>query len=387
MLKTQTMQTMFIGSIHPGQEVFSQDEQLIGLVTRTVPNGEEPNSHLVIRTRRLLGRQKIMPVENVSSIEPKGILLSITRDVFLGLPDYKSDAAIADEVDRVLWKETVLRKTDYGQVDVRVKDGFVFLSGYVISTQNKRLIENAVRIIAGILGLKIYLIADDELLLKVAGALGQIEHSYGTKFFTSVDHGVVGLNGEVNTLDIRSKAERCAAGIPWVRGVINNVRAPGIDIKTEDQRFLQPAIGQEIYFGDGLTGTVMQVVINPNNRRVTGMIVQRRTTHPQQKIGPLTGNGEPYPRHFIYIPVSAIHHLTHSAGFLRKSDQDTIRVYDFDDFDLAHFSLPGEDWAPPYPYCPEDVLFPAEMKALSEDEFHSAVPLARVGFNEVLLKG
>jgi osmotically-inducible protein OsmY len=373
-----------IRPIHLGQKVFSQDDQFMGLVTKLISNEEGLNSHFVVRTRRLLGRQKITSVECVSSVEPKGIILSIPRTIFLGFPDYKSDAAIAVEIDHAFWDDWMLRSTDYREIGVRVKGGAVSITGYVISTQNKRLVENALQKIQGILSLKIHLIADDVLVLKVAAALGQMEHAYRTKFFTSVNHGVVALFGEVDTPDIRCKAEQCAAGIPWVRGVINKVRAPGINLETEDQRFLQPAVGQEIYFGEGPTGTVKQVIINPNNRRVTAMIVQRRCTDPQPEVGSGAGSREQYPKRPSVIPVSAIHYLTQNAGFLRKSDPETVQVYDFDP---AHFVIPRMDWVPPYPYCSEDVLFPVEMMRLIEDEVRSAVPPARVGTNAVLLKG
>src|SRR3972149_10315302 len=64
--------------------------------------------------------------------------------------------------------------------------------------------------------------------------------------------------------------------IPGVRGVINSVRAPGVDLEAEDQRFLQPVIGEQIYFRDGLLGIVQRVIINPNNRRVVAMVVRGR---------------------------------------------------------------------------------------------------------------
>jgi osmotically-inducible protein OsmY len=378
------MDPVEIGSIHLGQKVFSQDDQLMGQITQVVSNEEGLNSHFVVRTRRFLGRQKITPVECVSRVEPKGIILSIPQAIFLGFPDFKSDAAIAIEIDHAFWDDWMLRSTDYREIGVRVKDGTVSITGYVISTQNKRRVENAVRKIQGILSLKIHLIADDMLVLKVAAALGQIEHTYRTKFFTSVNHGVVVLFGEVDTLDIRCKAEQCAAGIPWVRGVINNVRAPGINLETEDQRFLQPAVGQEIYFNNGRNGTVKQVIMNPNNRRVTGMVVQRRFTDPQPEVGLMAGSGEPSSKCLCVIPVSTIYYLTQAAGFLRESAQETVQVYDFDP---AHFVVPKMDWVPPYPYGSEDVLFPVETLSLNEDEVYSALPLARVGMNEVLLKG
>lgn len=32
----------------------------------------------------------------------------------------------------------------------------------------------------------------------------------------------------------------------------------------------------------------------------------------------------------------------------------------YSDFDLSGFIAPDKAWTPPYPYCPDDVLFPVE---------------------------
>ena len=199
----------------------------------------------------------------------------------------KVDTSIAEKVGRAIWNIGVLRRTDYGEIDVDVKDGVVFFSGHVISASNQQRADAAARTIPGVLGVRSYLVPDDKIMRKVAGALGKIEHVYGVKFFTGVQNGVVGLHGEVGSATVRSLAEKYAANIPGVRGVINSVRAPGVDLEAEDQRFLQPSIGEQIYFRDGFCGTVQK-------------------------------------------------------------------------FDPSCFTAPREDWTPPYPYCPDDVLFPVE---------------------------
>jgi len=187
----------------------------------------------------------------------------------------KADENIAEKVDRALWNDDMLRSTDYHEIDIHLKEGIVYLTGHVITTMNKWRAENAVRTIPGILGVHNQLVSDEELMREVAAALGKIEHTYGVKFFTGVRNGVVILNGDVENADVGCLAEKCASEIPDVPGVINYVRAPGIDFDAIDQRFLQPSIGLEIYHSNGLFGTVKQVIINPNNLRVVGMIVQQ----------------------------------------------------------------------------------------------------------------
>ncbi len=288
----------------------------------------------------------------------------------------KADENIAEKVDRALWNDDMLRSTDYGEIGIHVKEGIVYLTGHVITTMNKRRAENAVRTIPGILGVNIQLVSDEELMREVAAALGKIEHTYGVKFFTGMRNGVVILNGDVENAEVGCLAEKCASEIPYVRGVINNVRAPGIDFDAIDQRFLQPSIGQEMYFTNGLFGTVKQVIINPNNRRVVGMIVQQRYSDPLQEPQSLAGSGVEHSERLFVVPVSAIRHLTKSGGLLRRDDQESDR---YGVFDPAFFAIPNTDWVAPYPYCPEQVLFPVENMSLMENVLCFVAPPMRVG--------
>ena len=283
-------------------------------------------------------------------------LLSVEEQNVHHMAD-KADASIAEKVDRALWNNGVLRSTDYREIEVDVKDGVVFLSGHVISASNQQRAEDAVRTIPGVLDVKSNLVLDDNIMREVAGALGKIEHLYGVKFFTGVQYGVVGLHGEVGSATVRSLAEKYAANIPGVRGVINSVLAPGVDLEAEDQRFLQPSIGEQIYFRDGLCGTVQRVVINPNNRRVVAMIVQWQISNRQSELGSLMGGKTLLPERLVAIPMSAIRFLTKSSGFLQI---DSAEAAGYSDFDPSCFIAPREDWTPPYPYCPDDVLFPVE---------------------------
>jgi osmotically-inducible protein OsmY len=283
-------------------------------------------------------------------------LLSVEEQNVHHMAD-KADASIVGKVDRALWNNGVLRSTDYREIDVDVKDGVVFLNGHVISASNQQRAEDAARTIPGVLDVKSYLVPDDNIMREVAGALGKIEHVYGVKFFTGVQYGVVGLHGEVGSATVRSLAEKYAANIPGVRGVINAVRAPGVDLEAEDQRFLQPSIGEQIYFRDGPSGKVQRVIINPNSRRVVGMVVRGRFSNPQQDPGFLAYGEDQLPERLIAIPMSAILFLTKSSGFLQI---DTTEAAKYSDFDPSFFTAPREDWTPPYPYCPDDVLFPVE---------------------------
>jgi osmotically-inducible protein OsmY len=135
-----------------------------------------------------------------------------------------------------------------------VKDAIVYLNGHVSSLTNLYQAERSLQTIPGLLGVKNHLIPDDRLLTEVSTALGQIESIYDCKFFTGISHGVVFLSGNVDNTNIKLLAEKCAASNPNVRGVINSIRVQGIDLDSLKQPFLQPTIGEEIFFHDGVLG-------------------------------------------------------------------------------------------------------------------------------------
>jgi osmotically-inducible protein OsmY len=278
-------------------------------------------------------------------------------------PIQKTDEAIKDSISHALWKDSVLRAIEYEQIDVHVRNGAVFLSGHIVNTSSWNRIEQAIRAIPGIQGFQNDLVLDDRLTNQVAASLGILEHIHDCKFFTGVSHGLVSLNGIVPDERVQLLAEKCAADHPNVRGVINHIRVSGKELGLPEQPFLQPMIGETIYFLDGLHGVVRQVVMNPNNRRVIAMTVQGQFVDQTQKLQYLNDGGIRSPERHMVIPMDLVRFLTRDSGFLRISSNDQGRDLDFNP---ASFITPNVDWTPPYPYCPDDVLFPAEYQAMRE---------------------
>lgn len=271
----------------------------------------------------------------------------------------KTDAAIKESIKHALWKDDVLRAIEYDAFDVSVKAGVVYLDGHIVSTSSQKRIETAIRSIAGIQALQNNLVLDDTLTPEVARSLSELEHTYDCKFFTGASHGIISLNGVVLDENVKWLAERCASTNPNVRGVINNVRVSGIAMKLPDQPFLQPTIGEPIYFLDGVSGVVKQVIINPNNRRVIAMTVWGQFVNQWQKPN-LLNNGETRSlERLVVIPMDTVRYLTGDSGFLHINSSETER---YTDFDPASFFTPTADWTPPYPYCPSAVLFPVEYQ-------------------------
>jgi osmotically-inducible protein OsmY len=275
----------------------------------------------------------------------------------------KTDEALAHEVDHALWKDSAFRATDYNNIDMRVSGAIVYLNGHVSSLTNLRLAEKSLQTIPGLLGVNNHLIPDDRLLAEVSTALGQLESAYDCKFFTGVSHGVVLLSGNVSSINIKLLAEKCAANNPNVRGVINSVYVTGSDLDLPEEPFLQPVIGEEIFFLDGISGTVQQVIINPDNRRVIAMTLRGRFENQRQELKALNDGEARSAERLIVITMNSVRYLTKVSGFLYIKSNEKNRYMDFDP---AQFFVPKKDWKAPYPYCPDDVLFLIEQQDMND---------------------
>jgi len=273
------------------------------------------------------------------------------------LPIRQNDGVIKEAIYQALWKDSVLRAIEYYEIDVHVRNETVYLYGHIVGTTSQLRIMNAIRTVPNILGIKNHLILDDKLTLEIAASLGQLEHTHACKFFTGASHGVVSLNGLVHDETVRVLAEKCAVSNPNVRGVINHIRINGSEPEPQDQPFRQPTIGEIIYFLDGITGVVHQVIINPNNRRVIAMTVHVKFSRDQQELRALNNAETRLLEQLIVVPMKTVRYLTKVSGFLYINSNENDQ---YQDFDPASFYATNWDWKPPYPYCPDDVLFPVE---------------------------
>jgi hypothetical protein len=276
-------------------------------------------------------------------------------------PSQKTDAAIKGLVDRAIWNDDVLRAIEYDEIAVHVKHGVVYLSGHIVSTTSQSRIKYALRATPGIRGIQNNLVLDDKLTLEVAGSLGKLEHTYRCKFFTGASHGVITLSGIVSDENVKFLAEKWVASNPNVRAVINNVRISGSELELPEQPFRQPSIGETIYFLDGISGVVKQVIMNPNNRRVIAMTVWGQFTDQRQELTSLNSAEFRSPECLVVIPMDVVRYMTKVSGFLHINSSERER---FMEFDFAAFHTPNVDWTAPYPYCPEDVLFPVEKRTV-----------------------
>jgi hypothetical protein len=175
----------------------------------------------------------------------------------------------------------------------------------------------------------------------------------------------------VSDVNVKSLAEKNVAANSKVRAVINNIHVSGVELEVPDQPFLQPTIGETIYFLDGISGIVRQVIVNPNNRRVVAMTVSGPFAE-QQKLKSFNTGETRFPERLVVLPMNLIRYLTRTSGFLHVNSNERERYMDFDP---AAFRIPGVDWTPPYPYCPDNVLFQVDQQG-GEDQSLQQIPWA-----------
>ena len=189
-----------------------------------------------------------------SGVDQKTVRLSVEKQALESLPDYRSDPALAVDIDNALWADDILRATDYDEINVTVQDGIVRLRGSVITSINKSRAEAAVCSIPGVLDIENHLVVDDELAIDVAQALARDARTRLETVTVGAHNGVIALYGRVANAVVREVAEEVAANVPQVRGIINCLQAPGGVVNPKDQQILQPPIGQAVYTTDMRTG-------------------------------------------------------------------------------------------------------------------------------------
>ncbi len=260
------------------------------------------------------------------------------------------DNALAEKILGVLGADRLLGKGDMLHLHVTANGGVATLTGHVMRAISKTRAEAATSATPGVTTVVNHLVADDELTIKVAQALGNHAQTQREQIQVSVKHGVVHLGGSIMRAVVRAVATQIASNISQSRGIVNTIQTPGMVIGTDEESFVQPRIESELYATDSQLGRIEQVVINPQNRRVTAVVVDLHTP------------GEP--PHRVLIPMSSIRYAPSGVLFLRPKENEVKGdetpkekgAPRFVAFNPLSFALPATDWQPPYPYSLADVL-------------------------------
>lgn len=252
-----------------------------------------------------------------------------------------NDGILADICD-ALWKEDTIRSLELGSLAINVKDGEVTLRGHLAQENNRPLIESIVRSVAGVMAVHSQLILDRDLIIQVAQALAGDERTRPYILPVDAFHGWIHIGGEVQTSELQHLVEKIAGEVPGVRGVTILPRIAG-ENPTIPLRPAQPRIGAVVYGKDGEVGIVTQVVIQPNNRLVTHVVVRSKELR----------DGNLVARETV-VPLEASDLVKNESIILQRHGPSlkAFPAFDPDEFPLAPFT-----WQSPYPYTAGEVLW------------------------------
>jgi osmotically-inducible protein OsmY len=250
-----------------------------------------------------------------------------------------NDGILADIWD-ALWRVDTFRSLDLGSLSIEVKGGEVYLDGYLAQENNRPLIESIVRSVAGVVAVHSHLVLDRDLIIRVAQALANDECT--CPYILPVDsfHGWIHIGGEVPTCELQQVAEKVAAGVSGVRGVTILPRIAG-ENPAIPHRLAQPRIGAVVYGKDGEVAVVTQVVIQPDNRLVTHVVVRSNEIRDVNLVARET-----------VVPIEAMDLVKNESIFFVRNGP-SLKAYpalDPDDYPLAPFT-----WKAPYPYTAGEV--------------------------------
>ncbi len=252
----------------------------------------------------------------------------------------RTDDGIMADIWDALWKVDTIRSLDLGGLSIKVQNGEVYLDGYLAQENNRPLIESIVRSVAGVVAVHSHLVLDRDLIIRVARALANDERTRPYILPVDAFHGWIHIGGEVPTCELQQVAEKVAAGVSGVRGVTVLPRIAG-ESQAIPHRPVQPRIGAVVYGKDGEVGVVTQVVIQPEDRLVTHVVVRSKELR----------DGNLVTRETV-IPLEASDLMKNESIILQRNGPSlkAFPAFDPDEFPLAPFT-----WQAPYPYTAGEV--------------------------------
>ena len=269
----------------------------------------------------------------------------------------KADNVLTAKIMHALEADHQLGRREVDHMSVAVSGGVATLTGHVGRAINKTRAAAVVSETPRVAAIVNDLVLDYDLMIDAARVLGHDPQTKDEQIQVNVQHGVVYLGGTVTRAAVRVAATQAAARIPQARGIINVIKVPGIALDADEERFVQPQIGKGVYATDGQVGRVHRVVISPQSRRVTTVVVHAQIALGQEADGPSWSTErslQPLSQRYILIPITSIECAQSGGLLLNVKSSKAAR---FGDFDQRNFVLPPAEWLPPYPYVSADVLF------------------------------
>jgi sporulation protein YlmC with PRC-barrel domain len=178
------------------------------------------------------------------------------------------------------------------------------------------------------------------LIIQVVQALARDERTCPFILPVSAFHGWIEIGGVVPTLEIQHVAEKVTGEVSRVRGVIALPMVSG-ESPNVLRDVVQPQMGAAVYGKNGEVGVITAVVIHPEDRLVTHVVVRSNEFRDIHLIA----------REHV-IPVKDID-LVNDESILLQRNARSLNAYpvlDSDEYPLALFT-----WKAPYPYHTDEV--------------------------------
>jgi osmotically-inducible protein OsmY len=217
----------------------SSEKGTLMLVATQPENGEL--AYIVARNLRQ-GQDTLLRAEYVASIEQDHITVTISDEMLKALPPYRSDAALQQEVESILFDLTPMH-VDLKGITIRVLDSVLYLDGNISSSLRADIAQDQVYGVEGLLEIKNNLVGDDRLAADLARELGQDPRTRDLPIGVYPKLGVVRLSGAVHTAQQKAAAGEIASKFPGVRSVINDLL---VDPKTDMLHVMSAPEGGEM---------------------------------------------------------------------------------------------------------------------------------------------
>jgi osmotically-inducible protein OsmY len=260
---------------------------------------------------------------------------------------FYSDAGIQAEIWKAARQHDGIHALDIDSLSVSVKDGFVLLTGHLSRKYHRDLMEEIACSTPGVNGVQNNLVLDSDLTIQVAEGLSMDERTRRFIFPVGTAHGWVRLGGVVPRRELQMAAEKIAAQVPSVRGVLSRPRLIG-EYPERERRPIQPQIQAKVYDYRKNEGVVTQVVIQPRDRLVTHVVVSASGFHDGKFLF-----------YEYFVPVETMEVVNKESIFLKRSGPP---LNAFPAFEAPDYPPAPPDWQPPYPYVAGAVRWTCEER-------------------------
>jgi osmotically-inducible protein OsmY len=179
---------------------------------------------LVVRTRRLFGARRVVPTLWISAVGDDAVTLWAARADLAGRPEHRTDQRLRADVRSRLMDDDPIRALGLRHASLEVAAGVVTLRGHVPSRLMATRMADIARGTPGVVGVVDDLVADDDLELAVAQAIGREPLNRWSRLKIRADRGHVLVGGVFPSRAAYEEALRVAGG---VAGVVAVARWPG----------------------------------------------------------------------------------------------------------------------------------------------------------------